>query len=167
MKNLYLRDASVLISKSEIHYSNNLVRLKEAFKICSNCKLNVQITISKSHFLKNYNNIKNEILKNLNKVNAITIHLTTSYNDLFSYDNETRIFTKKFIGLMKKVRGKIVGICVHPDHVRSWKYLKKLKTNYNYLAIEVTDRKARYGNKISHLKSYHLIISIFRITYMN
>ena len=28
---------------------------------------------------------------------------------------------------------------------------KKLKMKKNYLAIEVTDKKARYGNKISHL----------------
>ena len=29
---------------------------------------------------------------------------------------------------------------------------KKLKMKKNYLAIEVTDKKARYGNEISHLE---------------
>ena len=35
---------------------------------------------------------------------------------------------------------------------KSWKFLKKLKMKKNYLAIEVTDKKGRYGNEISHLE---------------
>ena len=71
--------------------------------------------------------------------------------NLFSDDLDTKKFVEMFCRLIKKTK-KIIGICIHPYHVKSWKFLKKLKMKKNYLAIEGTDKKARYGNKISHLE---------------
>lgn len=150
MENLYLRDASILLNLKEISYSNNLKRLEKTFKICVKNKLSIQITIDKNFYLKNHKKIEKITKKYLDQIKYITIHLTTTYDNLFSNDYDTKKFTEIFSKQLNKTK-KIIGICIHPDHVDSWKYLKKLKTKRNYLAIEVTDKKARYGNKISHL----------------
>jgi len=152
MKNLYLRDASVLIHKKEKIYSNNIERLKKCFSICNKLKISIQITIGKSFYLENTKKIDSIIIKNLKNIKNITIHLTTSYDYLFSSDLDTKRFTDLLQNLIKKCKNKIKGICIHPDHVRSWKFLKNLNNKKNYLAVEVTDKKARYGNKISHIK---------------
>lgn len=151
MKNLYLRDACILLDKKEISYSNSILRLKEALNICIKHKTNIQITLDKKHYLENYKTINKLILKRLNKIKFITIHLTTSYQNLFSNDIRTMKFTNTLLSLIKSSQKKIVGICIHPDHIDSWKYLKKLSTTSTYLAVEVTDKKAIYGNKISHI----------------
>ena len=151
MENLYLRDASILLNLKEISYSNNVRRLEKTFRICEKNKLNIQITIDKSFYLKNHKRIGRVIKKYNNKIRYITIHLTTTYANLFSDDLDTKKFVEKFCHQIKKTK-KIIGICVHPDHVKSWRFLKKLKMKKNYLAIEVTDKKARYGNEISHLE---------------
>ncbi len=151
MENLYLRDASILLNIKEISYSNNLKRLEKTFKICVKNKINIQITIDKVFYLNNHKMIDKIIKKYQNKINYITIHLTTTYDNLFSDDKDTKVFTYLLLDMIKNTK-KIIGICIHPDHINSWKFLKKLKTKNNYLAIEVTDKKAKYGNKISHLK---------------
>ena len=153
MKNLFLRDASILLNMNEVSYSNNLNRLKKTFLICENNKINIQITIGKEFYLNNKADFDKIISNNLKKVKTITIHLTTSYDNLFSNDVDTKFFTLKLLELIKKVGRKIVGICIHPDHINSWKYLRNLNTKNNYLAIEVTDKKAKYGNKISQIQS--------------
>lgn len=152
MNNLFLRDASIMLSDKEKSYSNSLKRLEKTFLICHKNNINIQITIDKNFFLKNHKKIYLILKRSKKKIKKITIHLTTSYNNLFSEDDETKEFTKNLIYLIKELGRKIVGICIHPDHINSWKYLKKLKTKNNYLAIEVTDKKAKYGNRISHLR---------------
>lgn len=151
MKNLYLRDACILLDMKEIFYSNSIIRLEKALNVCVKHKTNIQITLDKKHYLENFKIINKLIFKKLNKIKFVTIHLTTSYRDLFSNDIRTMKFTNTLLSLIKSSQKKIVGICIHPDHIDSWKYLKKLSSSLTYLAIEVTDKKARYGNKISHI----------------
>ena len=93
MENLYLRDASILLNIKEISYSNNLKRLEKTFKICVKNKINIQITIDKVFYLNNHKMIDKIIKKYQNKINYITIHLTTTYDNLFSDDKDTKVFT--------------------------------------------------------------------------
>ena len=96
MENLYLRDASILLNLKEISYSNNVRRLEKTFRICEKNKLNIQITIDKGFYLKNHKNIGRVIKRYNNKIGHITIHLTTSYVNLFSDDLDTKNLSRCF-----------------------------------------------------------------------
>jgi hypothetical protein len=150
MNKIFLRDASVLFKKIEKNYTDNLKRTTKAMNISSKLGICSQITINKSYFLKNFEKFEKVIL-NSKKISKFTIHLTAHYEDLFSDDENTKNFVNILNKIIKKSK-KIIGICVHPDHLNSWKYLKKLNNKGNYLAIEVTDKKAKYGNKIDHIR---------------
>jgi len=151
MKNIFLRDASIMINKNEKNYTDNFKRIILALEYCVKFNLSLQITVNKYFYLKNYKKFNSLINSKGKIVKKITIHLTAYYDDLFSEDIRTKFFVKNLNKLIVKNKN-IVGVCVHPDHLNSWKYLKKLKNRQNYLAIEVTDYKAQYGNRIEHIK---------------
>lgn len=151
IKNIFLRDASIMISRNEQNYKDNFKRISLAFDYCIKFELSLQITINKSFYLNNFKKF-NSLIKSKGKfIDKITIHLTASYDDLFSEDARTKFFVMILKKVIKNNRN-IVGICIHPDHLNSWKYLKNLKSKQNYLAIEVTDYRAQYGNTIEQIK---------------
>ncbi len=151
MFNLFIRDASIMYKKKEVNYTDSLQRLDLAFNKSIANNLSIQITLNKTHYLNNFRKLNKQINIKSKFVKKITIHLTAYYHDLFANDKRTELFVEKVNEILKKNKN-IVGICVHPDHLVSWKHLKKLKNKNTYLAIEVTDKKAFYGNKISHLE---------------
>ncbi len=151
MDKIFLRDASIMKHANEKSYVDDIKRTSKAFDLCLKHNLSIQITINKTYFLKNSKKFDNILKKKSNYSPKITIHLTAFYDDLFSKDLRTKQFVSKLNILTRKYKN-IIGICVHPDHLNSWLYLKDLKKKDTYLAIEVTDKKARYGNKISHIK---------------
>jgi hypothetical protein len=151
MKNIFLRDASIMIETDEKSYTDNFKRITLAFDYCIKFNLSLQITINKSFYLNNFKKFNSIISSKGKVIKKITIHLTAYYDDLFSEDIRTKSFVKILNKVVKKTPN-IVGICVHPDHLNSWKYLRSLKNRQNYLAIEVTDYRAQYGNRIEHIK---------------
>ena len=151
MKNIFLRDASIMIEADEKIYTDNFKRIILAFDYCVKFDLSLQITINKSFYLNNFKKFNNIINSKGKIIKKITIHLTAYYDDLFSEDIRTKSFVKILNNVIKKTPN-IVGICIHPDHLNSWKYLRKLKNRQNYLAIEVTDYRAQYGNRVEHIK---------------
>ena len=153
MKYIYLRDAGVINEKTNNPYfykDEFFTRLDNAIILTKKFKIHLQLTIGKDFFLDNFNNF-NKIKNKLKSIKFITVHLQANYNSLISNDKKTILFIKKLIKFSKDLKN-IVGYCVHPDHVKKYDTLKKLKNNTNYLAIEVTDLKARSGNSFKQIK---------------
>lgn len=153
MKNkLFLRDAGILnLNHKEKYFTKNefFSRLDNAIELCSKYDLNLQLSISMKFFLdykKNFYQRK----RYLKKFDKITIHLHTYLDDPFGKDK----ITKKFISEVKKffkVLNNVVGVCVHSDEVADFNTLKKFKTKNCYMAIENTDQKSKYGNKVEEV----------------
>lgn len=151
-KKLFLRDAGILdLRHNEKYFTKKefFSRLDNAIKLCKNFDLNLQLTIGKKFFLE-YKKLFYERSKYLKEFDKITIHLGTSPDQPFGND----AITKKFISECKKffkTINNVVGICVHPDEVTDFKTLKKFKSKNCYIAVENTDIKSTFGNKIEEV----------------
>lgn len=153
MKYIYLRDAGVINEKTSNPYfykDEFFTRLDNAIKLTKKFKIHLQLTIGKDFFLDNLENF-NKIKAKLKNIKFITVHLQANYNSLISNDKKSVLFIKKLISFSNELKN-IVGYCVHPDHVKKYDTLKKLKNKTNYLAIEVTDLKARSGNNFKQIQ---------------
>ncbi len=153
MKYIYLRDAGVINENTNNQYfSKNefFSRLDNAINLTKKFKIHLQLTIGKDFFLDNLSNF-NKIKFKLKKIKFITVHLQANYNSLISNDQRSILFIKKLIKFSNDLKN-IVGYCVHPDNVRKYETLKKLKNKKNYLAIEVTDLKSKSGNNFKQIQ---------------
>ena len=154
MNKIFLRDAGVIKEKTNKKYFNKLeffLRLDNAIYLSKKKSIRVQITINKNFFLENIQSF-NKKIKELSSLKAITIHLHAYYNSLINKQKETIEFVNllnKFSSSLKNVR----GYCIHPDNVKNYLFLQKLKIKKRYVAIEVTDLKSRSGNNVLEIRN--------------
>ena len=153
MNKIFLRDAGIILPKTNKAYFTKLEffrRLNNGIFLVKKNNVDLQLTISKDFFMK-YIKIFHQHIKKLKKIKNIVIHLHAHYDSLADDKKDTILFVKK-LNEYSNLLGNIRGYCIHPDNVETYKILKKLIIKKRYLAIEVTDLKAKSGNNFLQIK---------------
>jgi len=153
MNKIFIRDAGVIDCKTNKKYftkSEFFKRLDNAIYLANKNSIGLQLTINKNFFLKHIIFFFKK-LKDLKKLNGITIHLYAPYHSLISSKKETSNFIK-LLNKFTKTLSNIKGYCIHPDNVSNYLFLKELKIKRRYVAIEVCDLKSKCGNNVAEIR---------------
>ena len=115
--------------------------------------MNLQLTIHGKVFLNNEKKFYN-IINDINLFEKLTIHLHTDKESLIQNNKQTDLFLAKLIKYTCNLNN-FSGFCIHPDNIIDFQMLKKLKNlnSESYVAIEVTDKNSKFGNKKNQIET--------------
>lgn len=146
-KNIYLRDAGVLLHRNK---QNFLKRLFRCVDLARSNEINIQVTLMYESITENSQEVVAFFGDELSRFDKLLIHLHSDYSNKFGrnrYTKEALFAIKNMLQEAKNVQ----GFCLHPDLVDDFSVLEELIVDDEYVGIEVLDGSVCFGNRFDEI----------------
>eukprot|EP00828_Plagiopyla_frontata_P005467 TRINITY_DN12200_c0_g1_i1.p2 TRINITY_DN12200_c0_g1~~TRINITY_DN12200_c0_g1_i1.p2 ORF type:complete len:274 (+),score=15.87 TRINITY_DN12200_c0_g1_i1:193-1014(+) len=148
MRTFLLRDAVALVDKGGDTYCR---RLDRTVALARQHGMGIEVTLSE-HVLFDVQRTA-YLLDSVLLFSEVTVHLHTSQNNRFGKN----IFTDTFLLRLNKFLGQaghhIIGVCIHPDLVDDYTFVRQMHLDGAFFAVEVLDATASHGNRFDQIDS--------------